>query len=348
MTNLYIFWRKTTDPPSPWTRLTRTNQYLRFNSNTGNHWTQTGATTHTHGKSNFAVGNSIHSGPSQTRTGSSYDWIQSTHTHAFDFFDDGITIGSANNNPIGFGLDIIYMDLATWESSVRSFPEGSIIMSNGSLVDANLERYSAADGKYIVHTTPETTVGTTTSHSHNVACPATEDEHGATGAAGGMAPVQVRGDRGLYHNHSFSFASEAKYVEPKTLVTRLYHAVRKTSKAIAGSVVFVDGNVTSNWQIISGWDGYNLKAGNSDPTTSGSDTHTHTASGNSSVYDGPDAFTNDLYLDRTCYDSHYHPITGDLTAASHVPSSRYIIPARLLNTLVKMSFNGSPQIIGLW
>jgi len=235
------------------------------------------------------------------------------------------------------------MDLATWESSVRSFPEGSIIMSNGTLADASLERYSAADGRYIVHTTPETSVGTSTPQSHTVS--------GSLGNVQGVVFsdgwfTQKVGDRAIHHGHTFSFASEAKYVEPRNLVTRLYHALQNTSRAVAGSVVFVDGSVGANWEILTGWAGGNLKAGNSDPTLSGSDTHTQTLSGNSSTYNGPNAFS-DLFYDRYCWDYHYHPITGSLAAASHVPSSRLIVPARLVKNLSKQR-TSAPQIIGLW
>jgi len=250
---------------------------------------------------------------------------------------------SNNNNPPGWGLDIIYTDLVTWESSVRSFPEGSVIMANGTLADASLERYSAADGKYIVHTTPETTVGTSTPQSHTVS--------GSLGNVQGMVFsdgwfTQDVGDRAIHHGHTFSFASEAKYVEPRNLVTRLYHALQNTSRAVAGSVVFVDGSVGANWEILTGWAGGNLKAGNSDPSLTGSDTHEQSLSGNSSTYNGPNAFS-DLYYDRYCWDYHYHPITGSLAAASHVPSSRLIVPARLVKNLSKQR-TSAPQIIGLW
>ena len=342
MTNLYVFWKKVADPPSPWTRLTRTNQYLRFNGTPANHWTQTGATTHTHPSATINVGNSVHSGEEGSHDGSPNDSVMGSHN---DHPVTGYSIGTNNNNPPGWGLDIIYVDMATWESSIRSFPEGSIIMSNGVLTDASLERYSAADGRYIVHTTPETTVGTTTPQSHTVS--------GSLGAVQGVVFInayftQWRGDRALHHEHTFSFASEAKYVEPRNLVTRLYHALQNTSKAVAGSVVFVDGAVSANWEILTGWAGGNLKGGDSDPTLSGSDTHTQTFSGNSSIYDGPDAFDNEYSPNRTVYDSHYHPISGTLDAASHVPSSRLIIPARLLSTVYRIRKTAGPQVIGLW
>jgi hypothetical protein len=337
---MFLFWRLVADPPSPFSRLTRTNQYLRFNANSGNHWGQTGATTHTHPSASIIVGNSVHGGEMGTRQTPTNDSIMGTHNHPVA----GYSIeNSNNNNPLGWGLDIIYMDLATWESSVRSFPEGSIIMSYGVLVDASLERYSAADGRYIVHTTPETTVGTTAPQSHTVSGSLSEVQ-GVVFSDGWF--TQTVGDRALHHGHTFSIASEAKYVEPRNLVTRLYHALQNTSRAVAGSVVFVDGSVGANWEILTGWAGGNLKAGNSDPTLSGSDTHEHSLSGNSSTYNGPNAFSN-LYYDRFCWDYHYHPITGTLASASHVPSSRLIVPARLLKNLSKQR-TSAPQIIGLW
>ena len=344
MTNLYVFWRKVADPPFPWTRLTRTNQYLRFNATPANHWTQTGTTNHQHPSvSGFTVGTSMHSGGANANTGTSPDDIQGPHNdHAAP---GSYSISSNNNNPPGLGLDIIYMDLSTWEGSIRSFPEGSIILSNGALVDAALARYSAADGKYIVHATPETTVGTTTPQSHTVA--------GTLGIVYGVSStvasmrVNKVGDRSLQHDHTFSIASEAKYVEPRNLVTRLYEATRNTSRAVAGTVIFVDGAVGANWEILTGWAGGNLKGGDSDPTLSGSDTHTQSFSGNSSTYDGPDAFDNEYSPNRTVYDSHYHPVSGTLDAASHVPSSRLIVPARLVKNLSKQR-TSAPQIIGLW
>lgn len=276
------------------------------------------------------VGNSVHTGEEGSHDGSPNDSVMGSHNnHPVTGYS---IANSNNNNPIGWGLDIIYVDITTWENSIRSFPEGAVIMSNGVLTDASLERYSSADGKYIVHTTPETTVGTTTPQNHTI--------NGSLGSVQGVIFVnayytQWRGDRALHHEHTFSIASESKYTEPRNLVTRLYRALYDTSIAVADSVVFVDGSVSANWEILTGWSGGNLKASNSNPTLSGSDTHTQTFSGNSSTYDGPNAFTNLAPIHFSIWNAHYHPITGTLASTSHVPLSRYIVPARLLNTLKK-------------
>lgn len=346
MTNLYVFWRLVADPPAPWTRLTRTNQYLRFDASTANHWSQVGAWTHIHPSvSGFTVGTSVHSGQVNTVSPHSLQYDDIMGPHSNHAAPGSYSIGSANNAPAGIGLDIIYVDLTTWENQIRSFPAGAVIMSNGALVDAPLSRYSAADGKFIYHGTPEVAVGSTDQHTHTVA--------GTLGDANGVSYVTAHSevpyagvDRTLTHNHTISLTSEAKYVEPRNLVTRLYQAVQETSRALAGTVVFVDGSVGAKWEILTGWAGGNLKGGDSDPTLSGTDTHTQTFSGNSSIYNGANAFR--LAGSQTGYDSHYHPVSGTLDAASHVPSSRLIVPARLLNTVYRSKKTAGPQVIGLW
>ena len=346
MTNLYVFWRLATDPPAPWTRLTRTNQYLRFDSWVGNHWGQVGSWTHQHPSvSGFAVGTSVHGGQLNNISPHSLQYDDIMRQHSNHAAPESYTLGSANNTPLGLGLDIIYVDLTTWENQIRSFPEGTVIMSNGVLVDANLSRYSTADGKFIFHGEPEVVVGTSVGHTNSVA--------GTLGMSYGVSYVTAHsespfmgGDRSLNHNHTFDLVSEAKYVEPKALLTRLYLATQDTSKALADTVVFVDGSVGSRWEILTAWAGGNLKAGDSNPSLSGSDTHTQTFSGNSSTYNGGPAFR--LAGSQVGYDYHYHPISGTLDAANHVPPSRLIVPARLLTTVYKRRGFGAPQVIGLW
>lgn len=346
MTNLYVFWRLATDPPTPWTRLTRTNQYIRFDASTVNHWSQVGATTHVHPSvSGFTVGTSVHSGQVNNVSAHSLQYDDIMRQHSNHAAPESYSIGSANNAPAGLGLDIIYIDLTTWETQIRSFPAGAVIMSNGALVDAPLSRYGAADGKFIYHGTPEVAVGGTDPHTNTVA--------GTLGNANGVSYVTAHSelpyagvDRTLTHNHTVDLASEAKYVEPRNLVTRLYEALQETSRALAGTVVFVDGSVGAKWEILTGWAGGSLKGGDSDPTLSGSDTHDQTFSGNSSTYNGANAFR--LAGSQTGYDSHYHPVSGTLDAANHVPSSRLIVPARLLTTVYRSRKVAGPQVIGLW
>jgi len=338
MTNLYIFWKKVEDPPSPWTRLTRTNKYIRFNNNTSNHWTDVGSTTHTHTSvSGFSCDNGSQGYITTDMFGT---WRMGIHNHAEP---SSWTISTNNNNPLGYGLDIIYTEITYWETNIKYFPEGSVLMSNGSLVDAELSRFTSADGKYIVHGEPGTSFGTDTAQGHTIS--------GTTGSSG-TDGWKSDSNSILYavpatHTHTISVASQTKYVEPANLVTRLYYTLCQTSKAVSGTVAFVNGTPSANWEVLTTWSGGNLKPGNSDPTLSGSDTHTQTFSGNTSSYNntgygrgvaGEDAICN-LVI-------HSHAISGTLGSATHIPASKYIIAARLLNTLYA-DVSVGPQIIGL-
>ncbi len=339
MTNLYIFWKESSDPPSPWTRLTRTNQYLRFSDSTVNHWVDTGATTHNH--SNTITGYSCGSVNSSTVeiANTSGTYFMDNHTnHA----EPTWSITNNNNNPPGYGLDIIYMDLATWEASEKRFPSGAVLMSNGSLVDAELSRFTDADGKYIYHATPGTSVGTSSAQSHTVS--------GTTGTGGSSSHAYggTGGSAANYadHTHSVSLATTSTYPEPANLVTRLYYTLKQTSKALAETVVFVDGSVGSNWEILLSWSGYSLKSGDSDPTTSGTDTHTQTFSGASGNYSNArqETWGGSGWYGRLS--PHGHTISGTLSAASHVPLSKQIVPARLLVSMYRPTGN-RPQLIGI-
>ena len=305
MTNLYIFWKESYDPPVPWTRLTSANKYLRCSSSTANHWTNVGSTTHTH-----------------TEPAS---W----------------TIGSANNTPPGYGLDIIYMDLAQWELYERRFPDGSVLLSNGSLVDSGyLSRFTSADGYYIYNTTPGTTTGSTSTHVHSVS--------GTTGVdastSGRMSGIYV--ELSVPHSHTISLTSSSTYPQPVSVVTRLYEVLAQTSKAISGTVVLVDDTPTANFTILTAWNGANIKSGNSDPVVSGSDTHTQTFSGSSSTYGSNYVASYDGGW-YTIFAPHSHTISGNLVAASHVPASKYVVPAVLNTTLYHPAISGLPQLVGL-
>ena len=324
-TNIYIFWKETSDPPSPWTRLTRTNKYLRFDSSVANHWADIGAATHNH--DNVMEAYSCNSFVYDYRYRccnyyDEYDWPMVSHTHAQNTW----SIPSSNNTPAGYGLDIIYMDMATWESSVRSFPAGSVVMSNGALTDGELARFTDADGKLIYNAAPGTATGSDSTHTHAVTGTL------AIGATCGSS-LEYWDDNGgcVSHSHTVSLTSTSGSVAPKTLVTRLYYMLQNTSRALYGIVVFVDGETSANWTALTSWAGGNLKAGDSNPTLSGSDTHNHTISGNTSVYYGPYW----LYSGSDAYqvEAHHHTISATLKTVSHVPASKLIVPVQLNTTL---------------
>lgn len=340
MTNLYVFWKETADPPSPWTRLTRTNQYLRCNSSTANHWTNTGSTTHTPvPSSNYTT----YASSTGVVGESSPDYTKYTLDHRHTLT---ATYPSANNTPPAYGLDIIYMDIDLWESTKRIFPDGTVLVSNGILTDAGyLSRFTAADGKYITNATPGTTSGSSSTHSHSATASVGDSPVPGTTNCSGSSNMILNVSTTHNHNGSVSISSSSTYQEPSYIVTRLYEVLADTTKALSGTVVFVDGSVGSLWEILTSWNGKNIKSGNYNPTYGGSDTHSHTLSGTLDIYYPTTGNTSGGTISVTSY---YHNHTYSATTTdSNIPSSRYIIPARLLTTVYRPSCGASPQIVGL-
>ncbi len=341
MTNMYVFWKLTDDPPSPWTRVTRTNKYLRFDSDPSKHWGDAGNTTHDHSLTSYECDDGT---PCETIYNTLGD-LETILCHQHTFSSWGISSG--NNGPPGYGLDIIKTDLAEWETNQHGFPEGALILSNGMLVDASLSRFSAADGKYIVHGSPGSTWGDT-AHNHYITATgsttsALKDNRPADGALAGFNTYEASA-----HSHDINVIIGFDVVDPRSLVTRLYEVVTTASKAIANTVVFVDGTPGSNWEILTGWSGANLKIGNSNPTLSGSDVHTHSTQLNTTSYTSPRSVKSRLWQSNpSCYVTHRHRVTVNLSSACLVPKSKYVIPARLKTDLGKRN-NNHAQIIGLW
>lgn len=342
MPNIYVFWKSASNPPVPWTRLTRQGKYVRFASSFGSFLTEAGAATHNHGNSmsSFSCGNSTPTAPDYC----TYDDCAAVHIHSNP---TNWSIGAANNAPPYYGLDIIYMDLAAWEANERRFPAGAIILSSQALTtDATLTRFLSADDKFIKNTTPGETGGSTNTHSHS-----------CVGTTGATTPSTRKGHASLYpcidppasHTHNVNLTSSSTYVPPKQLVTRLYEALALTLKSQVGTVVFCDGDPGSSWEVLAGWAGANLKAGNSDPTISGSDTHAQTISGNSTSVSLPGYDWGNTEGECTIVrNPHYHSINATLSSASHVPLSVLLVPIKLLVELqAPKSASSHAQLIGL-
>jgi len=253
------------------------------------------------------------------------------------------TISSAPNTPPAYGLDIIYMDLAQWESYENRFPDGSVVLSNGVLTDSGyLTRFASCDGSYIYNATPGTTSGSSATHSHTITGTTATNNDSWTKGSTGYKDVEVVSN----HSHDISATSNSTYAQPVYVITRLYEVLAQTSRAVSGTVVFVDGSTGSNWSILTAWNGANIRSGNSNPTVSGSDTHTQTFSTNTTTF-GSNIVRNYSEGDYVVKAPHYHAVSGTLTAASQVPYSKYVTPAVLLTTVYHPIVTGKPQIVGL-
>ena len=340
MPNIYVFWKSAADPPAPWTRLTRQGKYVRFTDSFNNHLGTTGDTTHNHGSmSSFTCGTGAPSYNSNA-------WANSMvpHTHP----QPSWSIGSASNNPPYYGLDLIYTDLTNWEANERRFPAGAVIMSSQVLAeDAYLARFTAADGKFILNTSPGATGGSSSSHNHNC--------QGTTGSATGAGVAQggsiINSGREQSHTHTVNLNSDSKYTEPRKLVTRLYAALALTLSAQVGTVVFCSGTPGDNWEVLAGWKDANLVPGNSDPTLSGSDTHDQSIAGNSSAFTSSSyTYYSGLVSVYALCVTHNHTIAATLSTVSHVPQSILLIPIKLkaeLSPPMSLASSAHAQLIGL-
>jgi hypothetical protein len=251
------------------------------------------------------------------------------------------SISSANNDPAYYGLDLIYMDFATWKAYHRKFPDGAVVLSSQALVtSSNLARFADADGKYIMNTTPAATGGSTGTRNHTVTASTGRGSTGV-GSSNGSTLSSV-----IDHGHTISLSSSGNTNEPRTLTTRLYEILNTYVAASAGMVAFCDGTPDADWEILSAWKDANLKSGDSAPTLSGSDAHSETISGNTSgADDGWD--TRATGGDETGVRvSHVHPVTGTLKSVSHIPSSCLLMPMKLLVNY--STARPRAQIIGLW
>lgn len=289
--------------------------------------TTVGAATHTHTSSNFYCGY----GDYVSARSNDYTRM-AAHQHGSPSW----SIGSADNLPPGYGLDIIYVSLDTWENSVRCFPAGAVVVSANVLATGSkFARFSSADGKFIYNAAPGTSVGSTSTHSHSLS--------GTSGSAGSSGnPTTYRWTPGSYaaeegsHTHTMSATSTSIYKEPAYIQTRLYEALQETDDALKDVVVFLDGAPSANWEVLTSWNGKSLKAGNVDPTFGGSDTHGHTYSGTSSSRSESGDYSSS-YSGSVTAATHDHSFSGDLANASNIPSSIQLTPYKLLDTILKIN-----------
>jgi hypothetical protein len=110
-------------------------------------------------------------------------------------------------------------------------------------------------------------------------------------------------------------------------------------------VAFCDGTPDVDWEILSAWKDANLKAADSNPTLSGSDTHSESISGNTSGGDDGGNTRATGVEGSGVRKEHVHPATGTLKSVSHVPPSILLMPIKLNVSYQTIGPRGG-QIIG--
>jgi hypothetical protein len=341
MGNIFVGWIDVSDPPSPWTRLTRQGKYIRNTSDYSNHLVATGSATHNH---DGTLGSWSCNNDTAVKIDSweNYQSAMTVHSHNAP---SSVSTGSVDNDPPYYGIDLIYMDATTWENSVRSFPVGTLILSYSSINDDSLSRHSASDGYFLYNTTPGTVSGSSSTHNHAIS--GTTAASGTSGITKDYTDVNY-GTAPTSHTHTISITSSSTYPEPAYVQTRLYEVTSIVNKAFQYTVAFFSDTPSSNWTILTAWTNRLIKGGDSDPTNGGSDTHNHTFSGTTSAWiqASPTLEIGNDESSTNTATSHSHTVSGTLASVSNVPPSTQLVPAYLAVTL-SIGSVAIPQLVGL-
>jgi hypothetical protein len=342
MPNLYLF-IDGSPTPSGYTRVTTQNgRYIRATKTPAEGATTGGSATHTHTTSNLATANSatVHY---FVDSGSYALTCSARHNHTLNT----PTVATANSDPTFYDLEMITIDMDTWESTYRTFPVGSILASAAAVSSPEVARFAAADSKYIRLGTAGTTGGNST-HTHAVTSTLASGNGTHTGNYV-TAGTGQRTYKNTAHTHTTSDTSTSANSLPMSIATRLYQIATKVKYSTGGLIAFTDGTPSANWSIVD-WDGCHLVSANSDATISGSNNNSHTLSGTSSSYTAG----TEPYLANRIYDlyvtglSHNHTYTATLASADMSPSYLKLVPIVLNSTLYAATGGRGGQIVGLW
>ena len=314
------------DLPSGWTRVTTYDgRYARFTTSTGQHGVTAGASSHIHTTNATTSGASTTISADGTAMGTLTYCL--SHTHPIP----STTTGSSSNDPVYYTLSLWRIDLTTWETSWRYFPENCILLSAASISASGMSRFSAADGRLIKLGNPGATGGRNdhTDHAWTVTLSAVTPN---TAVHYGGYSYNNRSAYFTSHSHSAAVSSAPTNTSlPRRIGTRLYLVTTTMDRAVPNVVVFFDGTPTSNWTPTV-WEAACILGADTDPTATGVDTHGHSSvSGTSSGYTGTGRGDSSRY---TCVAmTHAHNYAVSLQDASHVPEYVSLCPYYLNTTL---------------
>jgi hypothetical protein len=344
MPNLY-FLIDSTATPLGYTRVTGYNgSYLKATKTPAEGATTGGSATHTHTTSGASVANAV-TDQVNSNAPNNYYVILQAHNHSTGTF----TVGSANNDPSYYELELITIDMDTWERTHRTFPVGSILASQSTVAGIELARFTAADSKYIKLGTAGTTGGSSV-HTH------TATSTVASGNGGTSVHYCMGSDyfmwRNTAHTHTTSDSSSSTTSLPASVATRLYQIASMVKHSTGGLIAFTDGTPSDNWTIVD-WDGYHLVSANSNATTTGSNNSTHSLSGTTSLDEGHfaatvDVVTGDAYKFYAAPQFHAHTYSATLANADMSPPYVKLVPIVLNSTLYAATGGRGGQIVGLW
>jgi hypothetical protein len=295
-----------------------------------------GSTTHANTPSVVSQG---YSGSSTFDNTGQTPYIEKTHNN----HSTTPSTTSANNDPPYYTYDLIYMDLAAWEASVKCLPINAVVLSDTALTWSEVTRDADADGKIVQIATAGSTGGTST-RNHTAVCSLGSGGDGVAAywdVSSGDPPVPVSTDARIYETHTHgagSSATDAATTIPYHVVTRLYKATVQTTKALTGMIAFVDGDPGSKWDALSGsWTNAYIMGGDQDAAFTGASTHAHAnVAFNSGSYYGAGGGKVYTYTGgdvAIVVGGHTHYLTLSLATTNHEPLNVKLYPVKLNTTL---------------
>jgi hypothetical protein len=343
MPNLYLF-IDGSPTPSGYTRVTTQNErYIRATKTPAEGATTGGSATHTHTTSGASVANNIITQPKKSEA---YPTVDKSPLKIHNHSPGTFTVANANNDPSFYDLEMITIDMTTWETSYRTFPVGSILASAAAVNSPEVARFAAADSKYIRLGTAGTTGGNAT-HTHSATSTL------ASGNGSSSSTFHLGSGFNIYrndaHTHTTSDTSSSTTSLPMSVATRLYQVASYVKYSTGGLIAFTDGTPSANWSIVD-WDGCHLVSANSDATISGSNSSTHSLSGTSSSYTGVVLNTVSIGSSpvNTTSLNHTHTYSATLANADMSPLYLKLVPIVLNSTLYAATGGRGGQVVGLW
>jgi hypothetical protein len=320
-TNIYFLWSSGYSIPAYLTDVTSTytGKYLKCSSSS---FGSTGGTdTHTHTTNTMTIGNN-----SSGKSVNASDGFATIRLHSHN---NGTISGLTSNNDASYyTLGLVRMDLSTWDSYYKVLPPGVVTPTLVSLNRTGYSRMSSLDNKCVKIGTPGSSGGNT-NHIHNTSFTTTSCNVSDTIDYGSVAGASEY----LSHNHTFSANSSSGVHSLARVSTRLYQVTQILNETPSGVIAFVDGTPSSNWDIVTAWNDYYLESLDQDSATSGSNTHSHTVSNNTSVHttSSKNFYSGSL---NACAYSHFHSVSFNLVSVNHEPQYVTLIPVKLNTTLI--------------
>jgi len=203
-------------------------------------------------------------------------------------------------------------------------------------------RFTSADGKLIKLSATVGSTGGSTTHSHTVSGDLDKFIGSAMTSSSGSRCVKAKASGDYSHTHSVSTETGSVSIMPAYIQNRLYQVTAAKANIPVNTVLFVDGSIsgyTDYLQILSGWNGYFIMSGDTNPSPGGANSHNHGTGGSvsSSSTTNPAYGTSGTNSAMQAYHTHTINISFDASDVEHIPEFVYLVPVAVIKEINPLS-----------